>query len=95
LRRRGSCAAAFATRRLGVAERLDGPYEPSTASPDERWAERADELLDALPESQREAVRLRVVEQLEYEEVALALGTSPEAARVRVHRGLSALRGKR
>jgi len=84
-----------AVERLGVAERLDGPYEPASAAPDERWAEGADELLDALPESQREAVRLRVVEQLEYEEVALALGTSPEAARVRVHRGLSALRGKR
>ena len=78
-----------------AVERLDGPYEPATAAPDERWAEGVDELLDSLPASQREAVRLRVVEQLEYEEVALALGTSPEAARVRVHRGLSALRGKR
>jgi len=92
--RRGRLERA-AIERLGVAERLDGPYEPSTAAPEDRWAEGADELLDALPESQREAVRLRVVEQLEYEEVALALGTSPEAARVRVHRGLSALRGKR
>lgn len=84
-----------AVERLGVAERLDDPYEPSTAAPDDRWAEGADELLDALPESQREAVRLRVVDQLDYEEVALTLGTSPAAARVRVHRGLAALRGRR
>ncbi len=84
-----------AVERLGVAERLDDPYEPSTAAPEDRWAEGADELLDALPASQREAVRLRVVDQLEYEEVALALGTSPAAARVRVHRGLAALRGRR
>jgi len=96
-------AAASATRRLerraverlGVAERLDGPYEPATAAPDERWAEEADELLDALPETQREAVRLRVVDQLEYDEVAVALGTSTAAARVRVHRGLATLRGRR
>jgi RNA polymerase sigma-70 factor (ECF subfamily) len=81
-----------AVQRLGVAERLDGPYDPASAAPEERWAEGADELLDALPESQREAVRLRVVDQLEYDEVALALGTSPSAARVRVHRGLAALR---
>ena len=81
-----------AVERLGVAERLDGPYEPA---PDERWAEEADELLDALPETQREAVRLRVVDQLDYDEVALALGTSTAAARVRVHRGLATLRGRR
>jgi RNA polymerase sigma factor (sigma-70 family) len=84
-----------AVERLGVAARLDDPYEPSTAAPDDRWAEGADELLDELPASQREAVRLRVVDQLEYDEVALALGTSPAAARVRVHRGLETLRGRR
>src|SRR3954452_14256687 len=71
-----------AVERLGGAERLDAPYEPATAAPDERWAEEADELLDALPETQREAVRLRVVDQLEYDEVAVALGTSTAAARV-------------
>jgi|SRR4029079_7191420 len=84
--------ARYAERIFGYFVRRSGDHD---AAFDDRWAEGADELLDALPESQREAVRLRVVEQLEYEEVALALGTSPEAARVRVHRGLSALRGKR
>ena len=84
-----------AVERLGVAERLDDPYEPATVAPDDCWAEGADELLDELPASQREGLRLRVVDQLEYEEIAMALGISPAAARVRVHRGLAALRGRR
>ena len=46
---------------------------------------------DDLPE----AVRLRVVEELSYDEVAETLGTTPGAARVRVHRGLAALRKER
>lgn len=79
-----------ATDRLGLEARLDRP-EPAV-TPDPAWADGAEELLDALPPSQREAVRLRVLEDLGYDEVASALGTSPTAARVRVHRGLSALR---
>ncbi|MFZ1996047.1 MAG: sigma-70 family RNA polymerase sigma factor [Solirubrobacteraceae bacterium] len=79
-----------ATERLGLMGRLDHP--PASTAPEEAWADGADELLDTLPESQREAVRLRVIEDLDYERVADALGTSPTAARVRVHRGLEALR---
>jgi len=78
-----------ATERLGLMGRLD---HPPAAAPDETWADDADELLDSLPDSQREAVRLRVIEDLDYDRVADALGTSPSAARVRVHRGLEALR---
>jgi RNA polymerase sigma-70 factor (ECF subfamily) len=37
-------------------------------------------------------VRLRVIDDLDYDHVADALGTTPTAARVRVHRGLAALR---
>jgi RNA polymerase sigma factor (sigma-70 family) len=84
-----------ATERLGVAERLDVPHEPASAAPDAGWADGADELLDALPPAQREAVRLRIVDDLDYEQVAAALGTSAAAARVRVHRGLAALRARR
>jgi hypothetical protein len=40
-------------------------------------------------------VRLRVLEDLEYSDVARALGTTPAAARVRVHRGLNALGAQR
>jgi RNA polymerase sigma-70 factor (ECF subfamily) len=87
-----------AAQRLGVLERLgrDGAAAAATAAapPGTAWADGADELLDTLPPSQREAVRLRVLEDLDYAEVAAQLGTSPSAARVRVHRGLSALRAR-
>jgi RNA polymerase sigma-70 factor (ECF subfamily) len=79
-----------ATERLGVFERLD--REPSEAQPDESWLEGLDEALDDLPPGQREAIELRVVADLAYEQVAERLGTTPRAARVRVSRGLAALR---
>ena len=51
-----------------------------------------EEALAELPEGQADALRLRFVDDLAYDELADELGTTPEAARVRVHRGLSALR---
>lgn len=80
-----------ATQRLDL-ERTDvcGPsHEPA---PDASWADGADELLDTLPPYQREAVRLRVLQELDYDQVATALGTTRSNARVRVHRGLASLR---
>ena len=62
---------------------------PALFSPDELEGALAD-----LPEGQREAIRLRVVVDLAYEQVAASLGTTPEAARVRVHRGLASLRNR-
>ncbi len=50
------------------------------------------EELDALPKDQREAVRLRVVEEQRYETLARTLHISQDAARARVSRGLQALR---
>jgi RNA polymerase sigma-70 factor, ECF subfamily len=47
--------------------------------------------IKALPREQRRALELRVVQQLEYEEVAGALGCSQNAARLRVSRALRAL----
>jgi len=87
--RRGAVERATATR-LGVLERLDLPA--GAAMPEPAWADGADELLESLPPSLRSAIRLRVVDQLDYDEVAAALGTTESAARVRVHRGLAALR---
>ena len=80
-----------ARERLGLRERLDAPGG-AAVHPDSSWADGADELLDTLPPAQREAVRLRVLDELEYDAVAGTLGTSRNAARVRVHRGLAALR---
>jgi RNA polymerase sigma factor (sigma-70 family) len=47
--------------------------------------------LERLSDEQREALRLRVVEERSYDEVAQALGISEQAARARVSRGLRAL----
>jgi RNA polymerase sigma-70 factor (ECF subfamily) len=47
--------------------------------------------LDALPEGERAAVELRVVEELGYGEIATRLCCSEGAARTRVHRGLARL----
>lgn len=81
-----------ATELIGLRERLDQPDLTHDPIPDPWWADGADELLDTLPPSQREAVRLRVIEDLDYQGVAGQLQISEQAARVRVHRGLSALR---
>lgn len=68
-------------------------YEGAPA-PEPAWLDGLDEAFDELPEPQREAVRLRVVEEAGYDEVAAALNTTPAAARVRVHRGLNSMRRK-
>jgi RNA polymerase sigma-70 factor (ECF subfamily) len=87
--RRGRLEQA-ACARLGILERLD--REPATVPPDESWLDGLDEALAELPETQLEALRLRFDDDLPYDELASSLGTTPQAARVRVHRGLSALR---
>lgn len=71
---------------------------------DEVSCERIDEVLDAerfrsqlhealgqLSIKEREAVQLRVLDQLDYRSVAARLDCSEQAARVRVHRALSRL----
>jgi DNA-directed RNA polymerase specialized sigma24 family protein len=82
-------------RRLEQAacERL-GLETNGAAEPDESWLEGPNELLDDLPPAQAEAIRLRVGDVLEYADVARELGTTPAAARVRVHRGLTTLRNR-
>jgi RNA polymerase sigma-70 factor (ECF subfamily) len=52
------------------------------------------ELVEQLPESQREAVRSRVVEDREYDEIARELKCSELVVRQRVSRGLSRLRNQ-
>ncbi len=49
-------------------------------------------VLEQLPEHQRTAVRLRVVEELGYPEVAARLDVSEQTARARVSRGLRTLK---
>ena len=47
--------------------------------------------LEQLPPGQREAVQLRVIRALDYDEIAHSLGCSRVAARIRVTRGLTSL----
>jgi RNA polymerase sigma-70 factor (ECF subfamily) len=79
---RGAC------ERLGLLHELDRP----DVEPDERWLDGLDEALAELPPEQREALELRIVDDLDYAAVGAAQHVSPGAARVRVHRGLNALR---
>ena len=53
-----------------------------------------DEALAGLTQGEHDAIRLRVLGDLEYDEVARELRTTPAAARVRVHRGLTKLRNR-
>jgi RNA polymerase sigma factor (sigma-70 family) len=50
--------------------------------------------MEQLPADQRDAVRARVLEGHDYDELATAAGTTPAAARQRVSRGLSTLRAR-
>jgi RNA polymerase sigma-70 factor, ECF subfamily len=55
---------------------------------------RALEQLEGLPQDQREAVQLRVLEELDYDEIAERTGSTEPAVRQRVSRGLRWLRGR-
>jgi RNA polymerase sigma factor (sigma-70 family) len=78
-----------ACERLGV---LDAAAREPLPEPAEGWLDGLDEALAHLPEAQQVAIRLRVVEDLGYDEAADRLATTPQAVRARVSRGLSALR---
>jgi RNA polymerase sigma-70 factor (ECF subfamily) len=81
-----------ACERLGLLGRLE--REPAQAEPHDGWLDGLDEALADLPEAQQAAIRLRIVDDLAYDEVADRLATTPQAARARVSRGLSALRNR-
>ena len=88
----GSTVEDRARRRLGVV--LEPPVVEDVDERLDAVALRAElaRALAALPAETREAVLLRVVEQLDYAELAARLGCSAQAARLRVSRGLRALR---
>jgi RNA polymerase sigma factor (sigma-70 family) len=68
-------------------------YADDAAAVDERLAASANakNAVAGLPPEQRDALRLRVVEELSYDDVAAQLGCTPGAARTRVSRGLRRL----
>ncbi len=91
-------AASVRRRTLDRAarERLRLDVEPATIEVDPGWLDGLDDDLTAalaeLPDGQRRAIELRVVADQAYDDVARDLDCTPEAARVRVHRGLTAIR---
>jgi RNA polymerase sigma factor (sigma-70 family) len=87
VRRRG--LEQTACDRLGI---LTGADRDATAEPDETWLDGLDEALASLPPAQQDALRLRIVDDLGYDEAAARLDSTPVAVRARVSRGLSTLR---
>lgn len=91
--RRGR-SASHVMRRLGMRVEL-------SSSPDddallarlvaEQMGPALADALDQLPEAQREAITLRVLEELPYEVIARRLDCTVETVRMRVMRGLRAL----
>ncbi|HEX8865853.1 MAG TPA: sigma-70 family RNA polymerase sigma factor [Lentzea sp.] len=78
-----------------VAEVPDGPS--LTVDPEENallgsLSKRLGQLLESLPDKQREILLLRVVVGLTAEETAEAVGSTPGAVRVAQHRALAKLR---
>jgi RNA polymerase sigma factor (sigma-70 family) len=93
-RRRGMVERG-ALNRLGVERRAltDAEYdhiECLAEGPELRA--HLEEELGALPHDQREALRLRVIEEQPYNAVARSLGISEQTARARVSRALRTLR---
>jgi RNA polymerase sigma factor (sigma-70 family) len=84
-----------AVERRGI-ERLVLHLEPATVTVDGAWLEGLDDdlgtALAELPGGQRRAIELRVIADQAYDDVGRLLEISPGAARVRVHRGLAAIR---
>jgi RNA polymerase sigma-70 factor (ECF subfamily) len=90
-----------ACERLGLREALDRAGSEAgaagaAAAPSEIWLDGLDADLEAalasLPIGQRRAVSLRFLDDLSYDDVARELRCSPVAARIRVSRGLTAMR---
>jgi RNA polymerase sigma factor (sigma-70 family) len=78
-----------------AAERLGlSAYAQESVIPDETWSEELEQAFDQLPLTQRQAVRLRILDDMAYDEIGAQVGCSPLAARIRVSRGLSALRSR-
>jgi RNA polymerase sigma-70 factor (ECF subfamily) len=84
-----------ARRRLGI-EAVAGDEDELEATLNRlEGQELANELstaLDSLPADQRDAVRARVIDGVQYAPYAAAAGTSEQAVRRRVSRGLHAMR---
>jgi RNA polymerase sigma-70 factor (ECF subfamily) len=94
VRRRLAGERAMARCRSAAVTRSEDDLDEVDARVDDR-GRRADltDALAALSPARRDAVVLRVAEQMPYDDLARRLGCTPGAARVRVSRGLAQLVG--
>ena len=80
-------------RRLGIElvhdeeelARLEAQIDACAQAPD------LSDALNTLPDGQRQALQLRVIDELDYHEAAALMGTSEQNARIRVSRALKTL----
>lgn len=87
-------------RRARPAEPVDERLPSADADPERRAAARGEldatlRALQQMPEPERAALLLRVTGELPYSEIAAALGITPAAARVQVHRARARLAAAR
>lgn len=75
-----------------VPERLSNAAGPEQLAIDSEQSARMNELLQILPEKQREILILRVVVGMSAEETAEAVGSTAGAVRVAQHRALARLK---
>ena len=77
-------------------ERLQLELATRATTVDPTWLDGLDADLSAaladLPDGQRRAIELRILSDQAYEDVGRELDITPQAARVRVHRGLRSIR---
>ncbi|BBY73225.1 RNA polymerase sigma factor ShbA [Mycolicibacterium parafortuitum] len=77
-----------------VPERYSGEAGPEQMAIDSESSARMAELLQVLPEKQREILILRVVVGMSAEETAVAVGSTAGAVRVAQHRALTRLKAE-
>lgn len=82
-----------ARRRLALADRLREEVVSVVPPVDVEAATDVERALRRLPEDDQEVLRLTAWEQLAHDEVALVLGVSRSAARMRLHRARRRLAG--
>lgn len=93
--RREQRVETAARRRLGMPLREYAAYEEAEELADAQGlAPALQEALAALPEHERAALDLRIVEELRFDEVAERLAVASPAARMRVTRALRTLRAR-
>lgn len=80
-------------RRLGIQLSHDPDELARLEAQLDAHAESSDltDALNTLPDTQRQALRLRIIDELDYRAAATLMGTSEQNARIRVSRALKAL----